>query len=59
MMLTTREVATALGVTPRRVLAIAKARGVKGRRVGTAWLWPARAVEEMKPGPRGRPRTAD
>ena len=55
--LTTAEVATALGVTKRRVLQIAKARGIKPHRVyGQMHVWTASQVELLRPGPTGRPR---
>jgi excisionase family DNA binding protein len=55
-MLTTEEVAAALRVSPRRVRALAEARGVKPVRVvGRAYLWPKNAVRLLRPGKPGRP----
>ena len=56
-MLTTAQIAQTLKVTPRRVLAIAKARGVVPlHKVGSACWWAHTATEAMKPGKVGRPR---
>ncbi|MCA9859150.1 MAG: type II toxin-antitoxin system HicB family antitoxin [Thermomicrobiales bacterium] len=52
---TTQEVAEMLGVTPRRVLAIAENRGV-GRRFGRSVMFSEVDIEAMRPGPAGRPR---
>jgi len=56
MMLTTAQVAKVHRVTPRRILAIAKARGVKPA-LSTARfkLWSQDAVAVLKPGKPGRP----
>lgn len=45
---TTAELAALLGVTPRRVLALCANRGIVGRRVGGAWLWPGSAFEALR-----------
>lgn len=53
-LLTTREVAERLGVTPRRVLAIAASRGM-GRKIGHSMMFRPEDIEAMRPGPVGRP----
>ena len=53
-LLTTREVAERLEVTPRRVLAIAASRGV-GRKIGHSMMFHPDELEAMRPGPVGRP----
>ena len=56
-MLTTAELAAAVGTTPRGVLAIAKRRGVKpARTIGRSHLWPSSAVAGLRPGPKGWPK---
>jgi len=55
--LSTAELAERFGVSPQRVRAIARARGVRPlRRVGMAWLWRAADEKRLRPGPPGRPR---
>lgn len=61
-MLTTSELAAAVGVTPRRLLAIAKRRGVKpAKRHGRYALWDC-GPDALRPGvqgwPKGTPRPA-
>lgn len=53
---TTKEVAEKLGVTSRRVLALAADRNV-GRRFGKAVMFSGEDVERLRPGPVGRPRS--
>ena len=53
---TTQEVAEQLGVTPRRVLALAADRKV-GRRFGRAVMFSGDEIEQLRPKPVGRPRT--
>jgi excisionase family DNA binding protein len=57
--LTTQELADALGVTPRRVLQLAKDRGVESEKVGQMRLWPKSALKALKPNPPGRPPAKD
>ena len=53
-MFTTAHIARIYGVTPRRILAIAKARGIQPLYVvGRGKLWAS--AEPFKPGQRGRP----
>lgn len=54
--LTTAQLADALGVSPRRVLALARSRGVESIRVGRAHLWPRSALRAMSERTPGRPR---
>jgi hypothetical protein len=55
-LLTTAEVAARLKVGPRRVLALAKARGVEPlMRVGRSNLWSVAQVAELRPKAHGRP----
>lgn len=54
-LLTSGEVAKKLGVTPRRVLAIAAGRGI-GQRFGRSVMFHPDDVERLRPGPVGRPR---
>jgi excisionase family DNA binding protein len=54
--LTTAQLAEALGVSPRRVLALARSRGVASIRVGRAHLWPRSAQTAMRERTNGRPR---
>lgn len=50
-MLTTAELAKIVGVTPRRLLAIAARRGVRpARQVGHAHLWRPAQAEQLRPG---------
>jgi predicted RNase H-like HicB family nuclease len=53
-LLTTREVAERLNVTPRRVLALATSRGL-GRKIGHSVMFHPDEVEALRPGPVGRP----
>lgn len=54
-MITTKSIAVALRVSPRRVLAIAKSRGVTPALwVGHAALWEPGAVERLRPGKAGQ-----
>jgi hypothetical protein len=56
-LLTTKEIAVTIGVTPQRVLAIAAARGVTPAKIiGRNKMWHARDVAKLKPGAPGRPR---
>ena len=58
--LTTQQVAAALGVTQRRVVALIQAGRLKASRLGRAWLIPAHALEavrERKPGRPGQSRS--
>lgn len=55
--LTTQQLADTIGVSPRRVLALAKSRGVRSIRVGRSHLWPRSAVAAMKTRKPGRPRS--
>jgi hypothetical protein len=58
-LLTTAEVAARLKVGPRRVLALAKARGVEPlMRVGRSNLWSVAQVNELRPKALGRPKKA-
>ena len=53
---TTQDVADKLKVTPRRVLAIAKNRGIEPiETVGCSKLWSDGQVKRMRPGPTGNP----
>lgn len=54
--LSARDVARHLGITPRRVSAIAKRRGV-GRIIGGVRLFAPEDMPALTPGPPGRPRT--
>lgn len=54
-LLTTKEVASKLNVTPRRVLAIARDRGI-GRKIGNSVMFHPDEIEALRPGPVGRPR---
>lgn len=56
-LLTTKEVAERLHVTPRRVLALAEDRGV-GERYGRSVMFREQDVSRLQPGPVGRPATA-
>jgi hypothetical protein len=57
-LLTTQEIALAHNVTPRRILALAKRRGVVPvRTIGRSRLWARSAMSKLKPGKVGRPRT--
>lgn len=53
--LTTREVAERLGVSPRRVTALAKSRDI-GRQVGRDWLFSENDVAALRERKPGRPR---
>lgn len=53
--LTTDQVGDILGVTPRRVRAIAAKRNV-GRQLGGAWFFLPSDVERLRPGKPGRPK---
>ena len=55
--MSTNEVAERLGVSPRRVLAIARARGVEaaGGKLGPWHRWGAGQVAKLRPGKPGRP----
>ena len=56
-MLTTSELATAAGTTPRGVLAIAKRRGVApARTIGRVHLWSREQVAAVRPGKKGWPK---
>lgn len=54
-LLSTNEVAEQLGVTPRRVLALAADRGV-GQRFGRSVMFHPDDLERLRPNPVGRPR---
>ena len=55
--LTTVEIAGLLGVTPQRVAAIARSRGIEPVRVvGRAYLWDAGDLPRFERRPQGRPR---
>jgi hypothetical protein len=54
--LTTAETAAALGIHPSRVRRLAAARGVRGRKVGQAWLWPPSILIRCAIRIPGRPR---
>jgi len=55
-MLTTKQLAAQLGVTPRRVLAICESRGIAPALVaGNAKLWPAATVKDLSVRVNGRP----
>lgn len=51
---TAKEVAAELGVTPRRVLALAKTRDA-GRQLGTTWVFTPADVDKMRVRRTGRP----
>lgn len=53
-LLTTADVADRLGLTPSRVRALARSRGV-GRRVGRDWLFDASDLERLRERKAGRP----
>jgi predicted RNase H-like HicB family nuclease len=55
-LLTAQDVAAKLGVSRRRVSALAVRRGV-GRVIGGARLFAATDIEALRPGPPGRPKT--
>ena len=54
--LTTQQVAAALGVTPRRVVALIQAGRLEASRLGRDWLIPAHALEAVRERKPGRPR---
>jgi excisionase family DNA binding protein len=54
--LTTQQVAAALGVTQRRVVAMIQAGRLEASRFGRDWLIPAQALEAVRERKRGRPR---
>ena len=54
--LTTQQVAAALGVTQRRVVALIQAGRLKASRLGRDWLIPAQALEAVRERKPGRPR---
>jgi len=54
--LTTRDVAAILGITPQRVRMLAQARGVGQQIERGIWLFRPEDVERLRPGPRGRPK---
>ena len=54
---TTADVAREFDVTPRRVLALARDRGV-GHRFGRSVMFTRSDIERLRPGPAGRPRKA-
>jgi excisionase family DNA binding protein len=54
--LTTQQVAAALGVTQRRVLALIQAGRLEASRLGRDWLIPAHALEAVRERKPGRPR---
>jgi predicted RNase H-like HicB family nuclease len=56
-LLTTKEVAERLHVTPRRVLALAADRGV-GERFGRSVMFTEEDVAKLKPGQVGRPKVS-
>lgn len=57
-MLSTQDIAARYAVTPRRILAIAAARGLKpARTVGRSHLWSPAQAERLRPGPIGRPQS--
>lgn len=57
-LLTTRDVANKLGVSERRVLQIANARGIEpAMRVGGACIWRALDLKRFALRPSGRPKT--
>lgn len=56
VLLTTKEVAARLHVTPRRVLALAADRGI-GERFGRSVMFREEDVSRLQPGPVGRPAT--
>lgn len=55
-LLSTADAARALGVSPRRLLALSASRGVEGLRVGRARLWAPADVRALAPGAPGRPK---
>lgn len=58
-LMTTAEVAAELGISERRVRALAAARRV-GWKVGRgAWVFRPEDVERLRPGPPGRPRKGE
>lgn len=54
-LLTTDDAARILGVTPRRVRALAGKRKI-GRRLSGVWVFTADEVEQLRPGKVGRPK---
>lgn len=54
-LVTTAQVAKEFAVTPRRILALARDRGV-GRRYGRSVMFTKRDVDRLRPGRSGRPR---
>ena len=54
---TTAEVARLYGISPRRILAIAKARAIPGGTVGPLRVWSENDVAALKPGATGRPKS--
>jgi excisionase family DNA binding protein len=54
--LTTQQVAAALGVTQRRVVALIQAGRLEASRLGRDWLIPAQALEAVRERKPGRPR---
>jgi len=56
-MITTTALAAIVGVSPRRLLAIAQNRNIKpAAEVGRAKLWHPRVAKQLVPGRRGRPK---
>ena len=54
-LVTSAELARIYGVTPRRITAIAKSRGLKGRKIGQSIAYATAAIPLFKPQRRGRP----
>ena len=58
-LITAAQLAQIFGVTPRRINAIARRRGLIGRRIGQTMAWSTAAIPLFKPGQRGRPSRID
>jgi len=58
-LITAAQLAQIFGVTPRRINAIARRRGLIGRRIGQTMAWSTAAIPLFKPGQRGRPARID
>ena len=56
-LLSSGQVAAWLGVTARRVRALARRRGV-GSKFNSTWVFRVEDIDKLRPGKPGRPRTA-
>jgi excisionase family DNA binding protein len=58
-LLSTREVADALGVSVRRVQAMIASGRLRAQKVGTTWVVQSSALASVEDRPPGRPRKSD